>query len=456
MTYDLFLTWRNLVSKPVQAVVPTIIVALGIALSIAVLALGVGVRQGIIDASDPFGVLVVGPNGDGQQLVLNTILLQGNPLGTIPYDVYERLADDPRVRFAVPMAKGDNVAGFGVIGVNQNFFALSRDQVSGPAFRLAQGETFSEPFDAVLGSEVAAALGYDIGDTFQAAHGTGPTLERDIHDEAYTVVGVLEESNTPYDSAIFTPLESIWLAHSPEDPADEDGTHAGEDGEHAEEGATAVADADATPSFEDEIIPLDQMPSRLEGLEAEDQSVGGANRLTSVLVAPAGFVEQNQIWQDFYVDTQAQAVFPGQQLGRLFDLLQQAEQVLTVVGYLVMAIAGMTLFLSIYSVTRNQQHEIAIMRSVGGSRLTIFRVVMFEALALTLIGAILGRLIGYGVAGGIAAAIARDSGIPIGIQYLTDLEPTLWVITLVVGVVAGLVPAMLAYQVDVVENLFSS
>lgn len=456
MIYDFFLTWRNLISKPVQAIVPTIIVALGIALSIAVLALGVGVRQGIVDASDPFGVLVVGPNGDGQQLVLNSILLQGNPLGTIPYDVYENLESDPRVRFAVPMAKGDNVEGFGVIGVNQNFFELRRDQVSGPAFQLAEGETFSEPFDAVLGSEVAEQLGYGLGDTFRAAHGTGPTLERDIHDESYTVVGILAQSNTPYDSAIFTPLESIWLAHSEDHTEGEDHADEDEGDDHADETSAVAEDTEGTPSFEDEIIPLDEMPNRLEGLEAEDQSIGGDNRLTSVLVSPVGFVEQNQIWQDFYINTQAQAVFPGQQLGRLFDLLLQAEQVLTVIGYLVMIIAGMTLFLSIYSVTRNQQHEIAIMRSVGSSRMTIFRMVMFEALLLTLIGAVLGRLIGYGVAGGIASVISQQSGIPIGIQFLTDLEPTLWVITIVVGVVAGLVPAMLAYRVDVVENLFAS
>ncbi|MEO0564034.1 MAG: ABC transporter permease, partial [Chloroflexota bacterium] len=165
MRYDLFLTWRNIIAKPVQAVVPMVIVALAVALSIAVLALGAGVREGIIESSDPFGVLVVGPNGDGQQLVLNTILLQGNSLGTIPYEFYEYLQDDPRVRFAVPMAKGDNIGGFPIIGVNENFYELRRDQVSGPAFEVVAGERFDAPFEAVLGSDAARELGFTVGDT---------------------------------------------------------------------------------------------------------------------------------------------------------------------------------------------------------------------------------------------------------------------------------------------------
>ncbi|MEO0565014.1 MAG: ABC transporter permease [Chloroflexota bacterium] len=237
-----------------------------------------------------------------------------------------------------------------------------------------------------------------------------------------------------------------------DDHGDEDHTEDDHD-EDVESVAVGTGDNDGN-NFEDEIIPLTELPDALASLEAG--ATGAPERLTSILVAPTGFVETNQIWQDFYVDTRAQAVFPGEELGRLFDLLQQAEQVLTVIGYLVLVIAALTLFLSIYSVTRAQQHEIAIMRSVGGSRATIFRVVMLQALLITLIGALLGRLVGYGAAASAAFIIANQSEIPISIGFLTDLEPTLWVLTLVVGVIAGLVPAMLAYRVDVVDNLFAT
>jgi hypothetical protein len=71
MIYDLSLSWRGLRTRPVQTLIPMLVVGLAVALSIAVLALGDAARRGIIQASDPFGVLVIGPKGDGQQLVLN-------------------------------------------------------------------------------------------------------------------------------------------------------------------------------------------------------------------------------------------------------------------------------------------------------------------------------------------------------------------------------------------------
>lgn len=427
MSYDLYLTWRNLRTKPIQTFIPLLIVALAIALSTSVLALGNGVRQGIVDASDPFGVLVVGPKGSAQQLVLNSILLQGVPVGTIPYDVYERLDEDERVRFAVPMAKGDNVGGAPIIGTNENFYELRRDTKAPPAFDVVEGRRFEEPFEAVLGARAAEQLGLGLGDQFQAAHGTGPALASDMHEQVYTVVGILGTSNSPYDAAVFTPVESIWRAHG------------GGTDEHDD------------PAAEEE----PPAPPSAANTLAVNQSAN-PDSLTSILVAPVGFVETGQIWTEFYSGTEAQAVYPGRELGQIFDLLTQAEQVLTIIGYLVLVIAAMTLFLSIYSVTMNRLQEIAIMRSVGGSRLSIFRMVVFETLLITVLGAVLGRIIGYATAGIIAAVFTQQSAIPIPITFLGDLEPLLWVLTLIVGVVAGLVPAAAAYRVDVVEHLFAS
>jgi putative ABC transport system permease protein len=225
----------------------------------------------------------------------------------------------------------------------------------------------------------------------------------------YTVVGILAASGTAYDTAVYVTVETVWEVHA-----------------GAEQNPFVIGDA------------------------------GFADRLTSVLVQPVGFVEQNLIWQQFYADTQAQAVFPGQELGGLFDLLRQGEEILTAVGYLVLGIAGLTVFLSMYSAILSREKDIAIMRSVGGGRLNVFRVVLFETLLLTILGMLLGRLIGYGAAVVIASVFSERSALPLPVHYLTDLEPILWLMTLAVGVLAGLLPAALAYRVDVLEKLSAS
>ncbi len=410
MTYDLALAWRNLRAHPVQSLIPMIVMALAIGLSITVLALSDGAKRGIAQASDPFGVLVVGPKGDGQQLVLNTILLQGLPLGTIPSQIYDDLAADPRARLVVPLAKGDNVGGSPIIGTNANFFELRTAINAPPAFQLADGTVFNDDYQVVLGSRAAQDLGLGVGDGFRASHGVGAGLEEDVHEQIFTVVGVLQPSGTAYDGAAYTTVETVWDVHEHEEE------------EHA-----------GAPEGEE---------------EAEI-----ADHLTAILVQPVGFAEANQLWQQFYTDTTAQAAFPGQELGGLFDLLNQGVQILTVVGYLVLVIAALTVFLSMYNGTISRERDIAIMRSVGGSRADVFRVVLFETVALTVLGALLGRLLGYGTAAIIGAVFTQRSAIPLPIAYLIDLEPLLWLLPVGVGALAGLIPAALAYRVDVVEKL---
>jgi putative ABC transport system permease protein len=401
MRTDLHLAWRSIATRPLQTLIPALVVALAIGLTIAVLALGDGLRRGIIQASDPFGALVVGPKGDSQQLVLNTLLLQGLPLGTISHEIYERLEEDPRVRLAVPLATGDNLGGFPIIGTSPAFFELRTEQNAAPAYQLAEGRFFEQSFEAVLGSSVAAELGLIVGDHFRSSHGFEAGLEDDVHEQVFTVVGLLAPSGTSYDGAVLTTVDSVWYVHS-------------------------------------------------EHVEGEAHAEG---ELTAILVLPAGFIEQNELWQEFYAGTEAQAVFPGRELGGLFDLLRQGERMLTLIGYLILAIAAATIFLSVYSSTLNRERDLAVLRSLGGSRVNIFRIVLFEALLLSLVGVLLGHVLGYGATALIANALSAQFAIPLPVRFLGDLTPPLVLLALGAGVVAGLLPATLAYRVDVVEKL---
>ena len=75
----LLLAWRSIRERWVQSLATILVVGMALALFVAVAVLGIGVRRGITEASDPFGTLVIGPKGDPQQLVLSTLLLNGNP-----------------------------------------------------------------------------------------------------------------------------------------------------------------------------------------------------------------------------------------------------------------------------------------------------------------------------------------------------------------------------------------
>lgn len=409
---SLKIAWRNIAARPTQTLVTALVVALAIALFVAVALLHDALERGVVRASDPFGVLVVGAKGSAQQLVLSTLLLQGNPVGNIPAHIYEELVQDMRVALAVPIAMGDNVGGARIIGTNAAFFELRPSALEPPAFRLADGALFDADFEAVLGSSAARRLGLAIGDQFAVGHGVTAGLESDTHGERHTVVGVLQPSHTPFDSAVFTSVDSVVAVH------------AGESG--------AMRAPAAAPS----------------------EAAAGGPQLTAVLVQPVGFVEQGQLWQEFYTGAVAQAAFPGRELGSLFDLLNQTQVLLRIVGYLAAGMAALTLFLAVYSTADTREHLLAILRGLGAKRATILQVVLWEALLAALLGALVGRLLGYGAAAIIAARLAEQAAIPMTIRFLPSLEPLLWLLPLALGLVAGLVPALQAYRVNVVEKLF--
>ena len=424
--YEFKLAWRNLLNRPVQTVVTVAVIALAVALAVAVTHLNDGLQRGIIRSSDPFGVLVVGAKGSGQQLVLSTLLLQGTPVGNIDGHIFNELEADPRVTLAVPLALGDNVGGARIIGTDRRFFELRPSLQEPPSFQLADGRLFAADFEAVLGSRAAAESGLRVGDRFQPAHGVEQGLEGDNHTQVHTVVGVLRPSATAFDNAVLVAIDGVILMHGETGSTPTAANHA----EAGEEGAGHNEEGDD---------------------EHEHVATG---QVTAVLVRPAGFIEANELWREFYTGAEAQAVFPGRELGGLFDLLNQGQEILIVVGYLAAAMAALTLFLAIYSATESRQQLLAILRGVGASRSTVVLVVLIETVLTALFGALAGRLLGYAAAGLIAAEITRRSAIPISIGYLGNLEIALWLVPLVLGSLAGLLPAWQAYRVNVVAKLF--
>jgi putative ABC transport system permease protein len=418
LRYALFLTFRNLRTRAVQSVLTILVVALATGLGVAVLALTDGVQQGIIRAADAFGVLVIGPKGNSQQLVLNSILLQGEPIGLVDQSVYEELPKRFPAITVVPLAFADNLRGLSIIGTTLDFFGLRRTAISPPAFQVQTGRLFNAEFEAVLGSESAARLGLRLGDQFRSSHGaSGKSLASDEHTEhAYTVVGILAPTYSPYDRAIFTSIDSIWEAHA----------------------------------------DLANIPAAFQADPARDAQRLIKGRVTAALVLPyqATLNDVYRISQQINSGSVAQAVFPGQQLAGVFDLIRQGTSVLDAVRGLALIMAALTVLLSLYATTTARLNPIAIMRGVGAGRSLIFGITILEAVCLAGAGVIGGWALGHTVAAGVGSALSGGSALPIETRILWSEEIGLLLIPVILGAIAGVIPAVRAYRVDVTEHLY--
>jgi putative ABC transport system permease protein len=385
--------WTYLRGRAVASVLTVFSIALGVSLIIASVLLAQGIRASFIEGTTDYNLLV-GAKGSPTQLVLSVVFRLDVPTPNIPYTVYEQLRDDARVDVAVPVSLGDAYQGFRYVATTPEYFAPQPWRRK--ALRVAQGRLFppdlpeAPTYEAVLGAEVAQRTGLQPGDRFFEGE--------EMAEYPLTVVGMLRPTHSADDRAIFFSLATFW-------------------------GMNEIAR---------------QMPVK---------------PLTAVLVRPKRMSDLPGLHREFNVDNETQAVFPSAILLTIFQLLGLAEEVLTIILALVALVVLLYLFVSMYSATLERRREIATMRAMGARRLTILSIVLLEAAALTVLGGLFGLVGGYGLTYLGAYLLAQRSGLAMQPLQLSPLQPVVFAGVVVLGTVAGLIPAILAYRTEVAENL---
>ena len=138
----------------------------------------------------------------------------------------------------------------------------------------------------------------------------------------------------------------------------------------------------------------------------------------------------------------------AQVLADLHRKLFWAIEVLRIVAGIVVVVAGAGLLASLYNTMSERRRELAILRTLGAARGMVFGVVIGEAVMI----AGLGSLLGFGVYGAILWRVRETLLTTTGVILSpADLGPALlWTPLgmLLVGAIAGLLPAMKAYSTD--------
>lgn len=341
---------------------------------------------------------VLGARGAKLQLVLNAIFhLEASP-GNLPYDDYLAMASNRAVAVAIPLAVGDNYLGYRLVGTLTNYF--STEYRKGTTFRVEPGgRLFEDGYrEAVLGSFAARRLGLKVGDTFKPYHGLNfdPKAQ---HDDQYTVVGILEPSNTPADRVIWIPLAGLqnMSGHDP-------GT------------ATDVS------------AVLVRLRSPIAGQQLDMLYNRQGNRLTFA-------------WPI------------AKQMADLFDKFGWFDSVLTLVAWLVALVATGAVMASIYNSMSSRRRDLAILRALGARRRTVFAAIILEAATISAGGMVLAYVIYLAILAGAAAVIRAQTGV-----VLDPFQPDavlLWApaAMIALGAFAGIVPAIKAYRTDVATGL---
>lgn len=354
--------------------------------------------QSVFAATNSGFDAVLGARGSKLQLVLNAIFhLEASP-GNLAASDYEMIRRHPAVKAAIPIAVGDNYQGWRIVGTLPGIFDV--EYLPGRKYAVAPGgRLFTEGTrEAVVGAYAAKQLGWQAGATFQPYHGLAYDPQAQ-HEEVYTITGILEPTGTPADRVIWIPLAGVQ-------------TMGGHD-------ARAANDVSAV---------LIQLRAPTAGLMLDMMINKQGNKLT--FAYPIGAI-----------------------VADLFNKISWVDRVLTLLAWVVAAVASASVLVSIYNSMSARQRDIAILRALGARRRTVFGAVVGEAAVIGLLGAVTGFAVFAGFAAVVTGIIQAQTGVvlePLQWNPIFWWGPATFVGLCALG---GFVPAIKAYRVPVAETI---
>jgi putative ABC transport system permease protein len=343
--------------------------------------------------------LVVGAKGSPLQLILSGVFHVDVPTGNIPLPEAQKLRRDPRVAELIPLSLGDSYAGFRIVGTET---AL----VTHYGATLAAGRLWNAPFEAVMGSEVAAKTGLGLDGEFAGIHGIGGGGGE--HAERYRVVGILRPSGSVIDRLVLTDLASVWEAH-----------------EHHGNGVAG------------------------EHKEAAEES----REITLALIQYRSPLDAVSLPREINARTNMQAASPAFEAARLFSVFGFGIEVLRGFALVMILAAALGIFVALYRAMDERQYDVAIMRMLGASRARVCGALLLESLLLAAGGAVLGLFLGHLAASGIPVMVPEAAALSGAAWRVLPEEAWIVVLALGSGILAALIPAWRAYRLDVASVL---
>ncbi len=446
------IAWNYLWNRKLTTFLTIVSVALGVGLITSVLLLSYEVERRFVQEGQTFDI-AVGAKGSTQQLVLSTVYFIGQPAGVMPASYYETLQKEPEVVAAFPITMGDSYRGFRIVGTLREMLEFDwRDRVTDErrgTFDLREGDYFAKPRDAVIGNTVAVETGLKVGDQFASTHGM-VEMEGVEHHEAtpYTVVGIVKPSGSPNDRAIFVDYRSIYEVHA------------------AEYGTPSLYGSDVRPGAgytEETTPPADQKDADEHHDDTDehhdddpaDEHFDPREKLTAVLLvlnSPGQRFEFRQRIAEHYPN--AVAAIPIVEIQTLYNqLLGTARQVMLYIGFLVVIISSISILIGLYLSIIQRKRDLAIMRALGASSGEVFGAVLIEAFWVTLLGIVSGYATGLALTWGIGAYLVQKIGFKVSVLSPSPDMISAYSAILIMGMLAGIIPAWQAYRTDVARDL---
>ena len=392
------LSIKNIFNKPLSSAISLVLLILGVGIISLLLQLNSLIKDQMNNNLKGID-MVVGAKGSPLQLILSSVYHIDSPTGNISLKEAENISNNRMVGSSVKILYGDNYKGFRIVGAEKKFIDLYNGVIK-------EGKEWNSPYEVLVGSKVYEKLKINLGDELVSSHGLRETGE--AHDDEYfKVVGLLEPSNSVIDQLIVTSPESVWDIHDTHDHDDE------EEHEH----------------------------------EHEDKEI------TAMLIKFKSPMNIIQFPRQINENTNLQAAVPSYEISRLFKLFGFGIETLSYLAYIIIIVSGFSLFINLFNSMSERKYEMALIRTLGASRFQLSTMIIFESLILTILGFILGLLFSrFGV---MFVSSLMEESLNYNINSFKVLSEEYWLLGLsvLIGLVSSLIPAIQVYKMNISKIL---
>ncbi|WP_298651649.1 FtsX-like permease family protein [uncultured Proteiniphilum sp.] len=393
--------------------------------------------------------LVVGAKGSPLQLILAGIYHIDHPTGNIQYKEALELTKNPLIKQAVPLALGDSYRGFRIIGTDQTYPDLYHGQ-------LKEGMLWKTDFETNIGFKVAEKTGLKISDSFTGVHGFIEDAGHAHDEHEYIVTGIFEETGTVLDQLILTNIASVWKIHEHH--------HEHHDEKHMESEGAHVTEAEETHDHEHEHTDKSGHV-HTDGHEHEHGYDHGHNageehghtqendeEITMLLVKytnPMGAITLPRLVNS---STNMQAASPALEINRLYSLMGVGIRTIRLIAGFIMAISAFSIFISLLNSLKERKYELALIRSMGGSRSKVFSLVILEGISIAFIGYLVGLALSR--LGMLLVSYYTENNYHYNLQQWFNINDGYFLfVSLVIGLLSALIPAIKAMHTDISKTL---
>jgi putative ABC transport system permease protein len=343
--------------RPLRTLLSVLLLALAVAMLLFLLLVQTQVTRSL--TRDAAGIdAVVGAKGSPLQLILSAVYHVDIPTGNVPLAALAQLRSHPLVARAIPVALGDNHAGFRIVGTEP---AL----IEHYGARLAQGAVWQGKLQVVAGAQAARSIGLAVGSRFFGTHGLA--AGGFVHEDAeYRVVGVLAPTGTVLDRLLLTDVESVWFTH---------------EGEAAD-------------------------PAERRILEAERE-------VTAILLRYASPLAAAMLPRQINAEPRLMAAVPAQEVARLFAVFGVGIDTARALAAVLLVSALLALFVALTGALEERRYDIAILRLLGASRVRVALLLLLESWVLAAAAIAVGTALALGGVAVVASWLAQARSLPL-------------------------------------------